>query len=145
MTTYHVTKEQQILQDKLLSKLFDIEESTTEPEEYYCQSIPWADPEMQSRPGKQNGMYGYEWGDRHPKGMLGKKHSEETKLKWSKTRKGKTPPNKGKKSPEHAEFMRNKMIGNSHAKGIKYPKCSCMICKKTITSNTLSRHLSLHN
>ena len=26
-------------------------------------------------------MYGNKWGDKHPKGMLGKKHTEETKIK----------------------------------------------------------------
>ena len=81
MTIYHITKEQQILQDKILSELFDVEETTIPLEDYYCESIPWVDSENQSRPGKLNGMYGRKWGDKHPKGMLGKKHTEETKQK----------------------------------------------------------------
>jgi hypothetical protein len=144
MSIYHVTKEQQILQDKLLSELFETEPSTFPLEDYYCESIPWVDSETQSRPGNLNGMYGWKWGDNHPKGMLGKKHTEETKRKWSETRKGSIPWNLGIPSPEHSERMKAKMIGNSYAKGVKYPKCSCMICKKTITSNTLSRHISRH-
>lgn len=92
--------------------------------------------------GELNPRYGKEWGDKHPKGMLGKKHSEETKRNWSAKRKGVTSWNKGMKSPEHSEYMRDKMQGNAHAKGIKYPKCSCIICGKTLAINTLSRHYS---
>lgn len=145
MTIYHVTKEQQILQDKILSELFNLENSQTYTEEYYCESVPWEDSQSQSRPGKSNGMYGYKWGDNHPKGMLGKSHNEETKKNWSKKRKGSTPWNLGIPAPEQSERMKVKMLGNSHAKGIRYPKCSCIVCKKEITSNTLTRHSSLHN
>lgn len=145
MTIYYVTKEQQILQDKLLSELFEIEESTIPPEDYYCESVPWADSEAQSRPGKLNGMYGWKWGDKHPRGMLGKKHSEETKQNWSKTRKGSIPWNVGVKSPEHSERMKVKMLGNDHAKGIKYPRCSCLVCKKEVSSNTINRHILNHD
>jgi hypothetical protein len=145
MTIYHITKEQQILQDKILSEVFNVEDSIQNPEEYCCETIPWGDPQTQSRPGEMNGMYGRKWGDGHPKGMLGKTHSEETKKNWSKKRKGSTPWNVGIPSPEHAERMKVKMIGNSHARGVKYPKCSCVVCKKEISSNTLSRHSSLHD
>ena len=145
MTIYHVTKEQQILQDKILSKLFEIEESTLPLEDYYCESMPWTDSEAQSRPGKLNGMYGKKWGDNHPKGMLGKKHTEETKKKWSKNRKGSTPWNLGISAPEHSERMKVKMLGNDHAKGIKYPRCSCLVCKKEVSSNTINRHILNHN
>lgn len=101
--------------------------------------------ESQARYGEDNGMYGWKWGDRHPKGMLGKTHSEETKKKWSIKRKGAIPWNLGIKSPEHSEFMKTKMLGNSHVKGIKYPKCSCVVCKKEIAINTLTRHALFHN
>ena len=94
--------------------------------------------------GKNNPRYGCKWGADHPKGMLGKTHSDETKNKWSKTRKNMISWNKGKKSPEHSQYMKTKMIGNSYAKGIIYPKCSCIVCKKIIASTTLSRHTSLH-
>ena len=145
MTIYHITKEQQILQDKILSELFDVEETTIPLEDYYCESIPWVDSENQSRPGKLNGMYGRKWGDKHPKGMLGKKHTEETKRKWSELRKGSTPWNLGISSPEHSERMKIKMLGNDYAKGIKYPRCSCLVCKKELSSNTLKRHILNHN
>jgi hypothetical protein len=145
MTIYHVTKEQQLLQDKLLSELFQVEQTTIPLEDYYCETMPWVDSEAQSRPGELNGMYGRKWGDNHPKGMLGKTHSKETKENWSKTRKGKAPWNVGIKSPEHSEKMKIKMLGNSHAKGIKYARCSCLICRKEISSNTLNRHSSLHD
>jgi hypothetical protein len=94
--------------------------------------------------GTNNPRYGYKWGDEHPKGMLGKKHSDETKTKWSNSRKGSIPWNLGKKSPEHSQYMKSKMIGNSYAKGIIYPKCSCIVCGKVISSTTLSRHTLLH-
>lgn len=99
----------------------------------------------QSRPGEQNGMYGYKWGDNHPRGMLGKTHSDETKRNWSVSRKGSVPWNVGIKSPKHSKFMRNKMLGNNHAKGIKYPRCSCVLCKKEVSANTINRHCLSHN
>lgn len=33
--------------------------------------------------GANNGFYGHKWGDNHPRGMLGKSHSEEARLKIS--------------------------------------------------------------
>ena len=87
MTIYRITEEDQIRMNQSLSDLFGIENNTP-TEEYYCESMPWVDSDAQSRPGELNGMYGWKWGDNHPRGMLGKKHSEETKQKWSQTRKG---------------------------------------------------------
>jgi len=95
--------------------------------------------------GKNNPRYGSTWGDSHPKGMLGKRHSEKTKKEWSRKRKNSIPWNKGIKNKKQSEYMKTFMKGNSYAKGIKYPKCSCLICKKEVSSNTIKRHLSLHD
>lgn len=143
MTIYTVSVEEQAQRNKLLQEVFSLEDVEVEFEEYTVESVPYGSPESQSRPGPSNGMYGRKWGDAHPKGMRGKKHSEETKQNMSKKRKGSTPWNLGVKSPEHAEFMKTKMMGNSHAKGIKYPKFSCLCCRKEYSSNRLARHVSV--
>ena len=46
---------------------------------------------------------------KHPRGMLGKKHSKLTKLKMHKSHVGKPSPTKGKKNPKVAEAMRNRI------------------------------------
>lgn len=66
--------------------------------------------------GKNNPMFGSDRSKNHPKGMLGKKHSEKTKSNWSKTRKGKMTGEKnpmfGKKwSEEHRKKVLAKRIG----------------------------------
>ena len=77
-------------------------------------------------------MYGYDWGDRYPKPMLGKKHSEETKRNWSDKRKGIVPSNTGKPlSKETKKNMSLAKIGiprpdvaksNKNRTGMKYKK-----------------------
>jgi hypothetical protein len=86
----------------------------------------------QSRPGNKNGMYGYEWGDRYPKPMLNKTHSDETKRKWSEKRKGVLPWNTGiSLSKETKQKMSESKIGiprpdvaesNKKRKGMKYKR-----------------------
>ena len=105
-------------------KSFVVDESTLEP------LLP--NYISQSRPGEQNGMYGYKWGDRYPKPMLGKTHSEETKQKWSESRKGTKPPNTGKSaSSKTKEKMSLSKVGkarpdiansNKNRTGMKYKK-----------------------
>ena len=144
MSIYILSQEKQIEQNKLLSEAFGIDVIDIVYTPVTVETIPFISSETQSRPGELNGMYGWKWGDNHPKGMLGKTHSKETKDNWSKTRKGSIPWNIGLKSPEHSERMKVKMKGNDYAKGIKYPRCSCLIRKKDISSNTLARHTSKH-
>jgi hypothetical protein len=105
-------------------KTFVLDESTLEPLLPYSIS--------QSRSGEHNGMHGYDWGDRYPKPMLGKNHSEETKQKWSESRKGIKPPNTGKPaSNQTKEKMSLAKIGklrpdisesNKNRTGMKYKK-----------------------
>lgn len=57
------------------------------------------------------------------KSMLGKKESEETRLKKSKAKLGKP----------------------SNAIGCHQPRCSCLICHREMTSGTLKRHFDYHH
>lgn len=83
MTIYIVTQDEQIERNKSLSELFDIDLVHIDYKTFTVESVPFVSPETQSRPGSQNGMYQYDWGDRYPKPFLGKKHSDETKAKMS--------------------------------------------------------------
>lgn len=83
MSIYTVTEEEQIKRNESLSELFDIDLVHIDYTPTTVETIPFVSPETQSRPGNQNGMYQYVWGDRYPKPFLGKKHSDETKAKMS--------------------------------------------------------------
>lgn len=83
MGIYHLTEKEQIKINESLSETFEIEFISIDYTPIIIETVPFRSSESQSRPGKQNGMYGYDWGDRHPKSMLGKTHSEKTKAKMS--------------------------------------------------------------
>jgi len=53
-------------------------------------------------------------GEKNPRGMLGKHHSEETKQLMSKNNSGENNPNYGKKCPEHSK----RMSGENHPRSI---------------------------
>jgi len=87
------------------------------------------------------------------KNMLGKKHSEETKIKMSKSAKGKV------KSPEHKKNIskskkgikltdaHKQKISESVSKaklGLKYIKKQCPYCKKAIGINNFERYHNLN-
>ena len=74
--------------------------------------------------GENNPRFGHSWGDNHPKGMLGKKHSEKTKEKMKLDRKGKHTGSKnamfGIKRSE--EWRKNRSLSMAGKKRGPYKK-----------------------
>ena len=110
-----------------------INESTARPNGFFGRDVS----------GKNNPRYGTTWGDNHPKGMLGKKHTEEAKMSISRSGKGKPAWNKGQSCATHSIYMKNKMQGNQYLKGHKYSKACCILCHKEISVNRLKVHHKL--
>ena len=100
MSIYTITEEEQLKRNKSLSELFGIDLVHIDYTPTTVETIPFVSPETQSRPGNNNGMYQYDWGDRYPKPFLDKKHSAETKAKMS-TNNGRYW--KGKNLPEETK------------------------------------------
>lgn len=110
-----------------------------------------------SYPGEMNGMFGWVWGDEHPRGMAGKQHSEETKARMSKVRKGQqTGELNGMFGKPHSEETRKKMreshkgrVQEPHSDEAKEkirlaalnrPKYPCSYCDRTFAKSNLGLH-----
>ena len=95
--------------------------------------------------GENNPRFGSKWTN-HPRGMLDHHHSEETKRKWSISRKGMPAWNLGILNPKHSEHMKTKMIGNQHAKGKRYKQrmVYCSHCAKEFSAGTFTRNHNNH-
>ena len=108
MSIYIVTQEDQLELNKSLSETFDIDLVHIDYTPITIETIPFRSSESQSRPGDQNGMYGYDWENRYPKPFLNKTHTEETKAKMSKNNgrywKGKSLSEESKRKMSEAKL-----------------------------------------
>jgi hypothetical protein len=138
MDIYYTPNEDSLF-DSLKTHIVD--ESTLEPLLPYSIS--------QARFGEENGMFGYEWEDRYPKPMLGKKHSEETKQRMSAIRKGIIPKNTGKPLSERTKINMSLAklgkprpdisISNKNRTGMKYKKKIKNLPARPTASDTSSQ------